>query len=100
MVAFTMNKAISDSLDVTLNERGKTHGAFADHARITQRLKLIAQEEYRFRAKRGQDPLSFKQLEAIDMILHKLGRVIAGESGFADHWLDIAGYASLINKDV
>jgi hypothetical protein len=36
--------------------------------------------------------------EAIDMILHKLARIAAGNPYFEDHWKDIAGYASLPPK--
>lgn len=80
------------------NERGKTHGDFVDHARITQRLKLAITTEYEHRRDRGQLPLSDTQREAIDMIVHKIGRIIAGDPSFADHWDDIAGYAHIANK--
>lgn len=81
-------------------ERGKTHGAFEDHARITQRFKDTFLIEQVKRTKRGQPRLTDTQKEAVDMILHKLGRIIAGESGFQDHWDDIAGYAKIARPDV
>jgi hypothetical protein len=34
--------------------------------------------------------------ESLDMITHQIGRIIAGDPGFADHWRDIAGYAQLV----
>jgi hypothetical protein len=34
--------------------------------------------------------------ESLDMIAHQIGRIIAGDPGFADHWADIAGYAQLV----
>ena len=30
------------------------------------------------------------------MIAHKIGRILAGDPSFQDHWADIAGYATLI----
>jgi hypothetical protein len=35
------------------------------------------------------------QKEAIEMICHKLGRILCGNPDTPDHWLDIAGYATL-----
>jgi len=78
-----------------LQERGKTHGDFADHARITQRLKAVMHDEMRKRVERGQLTLEDTQLESLDMIVHKIGRIIAGQADFHDHWDDIAGYAKL-----
>lgn len=80
-------------------ERGTTHGAFLDHARVTQRLKLVIHEELVKRQKRGQIPLSMQHVEALDMIMHKVGRIIAGDPTFQDHWDDIGGYAHIANKD-
>lgn len=79
-------------------ERGKTHGAFEDHAAATQRLKSAFYREHGKRQARNQTPLSETQLEAVEMILHKLGRIVAGDPNFADHWDDIAGYAVIANR--
>jgi hypothetical protein len=37
--------------------------------------------------------MSYVQREAIDMICHKLGRILSGDPSHPDHWLDIQGYA-------
>jgi hypothetical protein len=81
-----------------LAERGKTHGSFIDHARVTQRLKAVIEDELSRRFEREQDGLSMEQCESIDMILHKIGRIIAGNPNFDDHWDDIAGYAKLCSN--
>jgi len=88
----------SSSAELT-SERGKTHGNFSDHARITRRLKHIMVEEQVLRHRRGQPALNYQQCEALDMIAHKIGRIIAGEASFQDHWDDIAGYAHIANKE-
>lgn len=79
-------------------ERGKTHGSFADHARITLCMKELMQQELLNRQARGQSPLTDQHRESLDMITHKIGRIIAGDPTFQDHWDDIAGYAHIANK--
>ena len=80
-----------------LAERGKTHGDFNDHARATQKLKSVLSDELALRSERGQLGLSPTQYESLEMILHKIGRIIAGDADFQDHWDDIAGYAKIAN---
>ena len=73
-----------------LEERRKQHGDFAVHAAITQGLKAVAQSDVGNYAS-----LVPTQREAIDMILHKIGRILAGDPNHHDHWDDIAGYAKI-----
>lgn len=78
-----------------LIERGKTHGDYEEHARATQRLK----EVMRFQSQNGfacWAKLDEPQRESLDMIAHKIGRILAGDPDFRDHWDDIAGYAKLV----
>lgn len=75
-----------------LDERGSRYGAFTTHAEITQRLKMVAQK---FLHNSGKE-LDFDQQEALDMIFHKIGRIINGDPDYADSWVDIAGYAKLV----
>ena len=80
------------SVQQTLNERQSTHGDFADHARATQMLKTVIQNQP------GWKNLSAMQRESLDMIAHKMGRILAGNPNHADHWHDIQGYAKLIEN--
>ena len=75
--------------DPLLVERQKTHGSFADHARFTQDLKGIME------ATASWPPLSAQHKESLHMIVHKIGRILAGNPNFHDHWDDISGYAKL-----
>lgn len=77
---------------VDLAERKKTHGDFNDHARITQALKAAVSMD---RAR-----LLPIHNEAIDMILHKIGRICAGDPNVHDHWDDIAGYAKITSERI
>ena len=81
-----------DEVTQSLDERGKRYGNFLDHARVTQRLKTIAHQFAREHNKR----FDVDQAEALDMIFHKIGRVLNGDPNYADNWLDIAGYAKLV----
>lgn len=76
--------------DAMLDERGKTHGDFFDHAEATQSLKRM------MRASKNWDRLNDMQVEALDMIAHKIGRILAGDPNYKDHWDDLAGYARLV----
>jgi len=40
--------------------------------------------------------LAHDQQEALDMICHKIGRILNGDPDYADNWHDIAGYAQLV----
>lgn len=75
----------------TLAERGKRYGSFTDHAEITQFLKRALQNH------QGWSRLSGDQKEALDMIAHKIGRILSGDPNYADSWHDIAGYAKLVD---
>lgn len=33
------------------------------------------------------------------MIQHKIGRILNGDPAYADSWHDIAGYATLVEKE-
>lgn len=84
---------MTTDVNETLAERGSRYGKFKDHAEITQKLKnQIA--DFRFIHKKP--PLSPDQQEALDMICHKIGRIVNGDPNYADSWIDIAGYAKLV----
>lgn len=84
----------------TLANRQQTHGNYEDRARITQQLKYIISKELKLREQRGDAALTASMRESIDMILHKLGRIIAGNPRMSDHWHDIAGYATLVEMQI
>ena len=76
----------------TLEERGQRYGTFVGHAEVTQDLKRCMAHHL---AKRGKT-LTDDQWEALEMIAHKIGRIINGDPDYADSWVDIAGYAKLV----
>ncbi len=84
---------MTDTITQTLTDRGNRYGPFIGHAEVTQRLKRVMAEEL---AKRGK-PLADDQWEALEMIAHKIGRIINGDPDYDDSWVDIAGYAKLVS---
>lgn len=96
-IAARLAKRASTSTEQLLNERGKTHGDFAIHAGCTQALKAVIVYWTAQAGKRPTD-LDVQQREALDMIVHKIGRIVAGDPDFQDHWDDISGYAMLVSK--
>jgi hypothetical protein len=80
------------TVDTTLAERGARYGKFETHAWITQQLKEAMQRSD------GWSKLKYHHAEALDMIQHKIGRILNGDPDYADSWHDIAGYASLVEK--
>lgn len=80
------------SVDTVLDSRAKDYGKFIEGAEIMQMLKRLV---HNYIEQRGTQ-LAFDQRESIDMIIHKLGRIINGNPDKVDHWVDIAGYATLV----
>lgn len=79
------------TLTDTLEERGKRYGKFTGHASITQMLKDVMRNTSNW-----DDLLIHDQREALDMIAHKIGRILNGDPDYSDSWIDIAGYAQLV----
>ena len=81
-----------NNVNAILNERGKRYGDFLGHAAVTQQIKSVVFAHLYHRGK----ALSPDQQEAIDMIAHKIGRIVNGDPDYADSWVEIAGYAKLV----
>jgi len=82
------------SIDATLAERGSRYGEFEDGAAIMQSLKGV------MKSTDGWTRLSPPQREALEMIQHKIGRILNGDPNYSDSWVDIAGYAKLISDNL
>lgn len=87
--------SVSDLID----ERGTTHGDYSNTAKYIRQFKGIISRAGAERHQREQPQLTAQQAESLDMIVHKIGRILSGDPSFQDHWIDIAGYAQLANKE-
>jgi hypothetical protein len=72
-----------------LAERGSRYGEFKDNARVSQNIKVAMQDS------RWHD-LSSDKKEALEMIAHKMSRIINGDPEYIENFRDIAGYATLV----
>lgn len=78
-------------VNAILAERQGQHGNFALHANVTQHLKHTMKMGRNWEA-----GLVTYHREALEMIQHKVGRILEGDPNHVDHWADIAGYATLV----
>ena len=81
-------------LSETLMERKSTHGDFSNTALTSQLLKQVTKNGVSYNL------LSDVQKEALDMILHKISRIVDGDPNHKDSWHDIAGYAKLVEDRI
>jgi hypothetical protein len=79
-------------IDKLLVERGANYGRFQDQASISQELKCCLRNNSNWGMMEGYHQ------EALDMIAHKIARILNGNPDFLDSWDDIAGYAMLVSK--
>jgi len=81
-----------NDVDAILDERATTYGRFVDVAEIAQEIKATI----RIGDTNRSEELPADQIEALDMIASKIARILSGDSDYADSWIDIAGYATLV----
>ena len=83
------------SVAEVLEERGTRYGVFMGQAQIAQSLHIVLEQGMKLT---GKTRFSFApdELEAINMIINKIGRIYNGDPHYSDSWRDIAGYATLV----
>lgn len=74
----------------TLADRGKLYGSFEGHTRISQALKLAMLQTPKWAV------LADDQKEALEMVVHKIARILNGDPNYHDSWHDIIGYTKLV----
>lgn len=79
-------------IEATLKGRKARYGDFEQHAALTQSLKAVMY------AWPSWHELSDDKKEALEMIAHKIGRILNGDPDYRDSWHDIAGYAQLVAR--
>jgi hypothetical protein len=75
-----------------LDEREKTHGDYYQVSMMAQELKDAMRRGKKWRI------LDDMQRETLEMIASKISRILSGNPHESDHWRDIAGYATLIER--
>lgn len=77
-----------------LKERGNNYGEFPGHALLAQQLKQSVSSH------KGYEALSFTMKEALDMVCHKMARIVNGNPYYLDSWVDIIGYVQLVIDEI
>ncbi len=77
-----------------LAERGSRYGEFKDNARVSQAIKaaMIDSPNWEY--------LESDFREALEMMAHKISRILNGDSSYIDSWIDISGFATLIVNEL
>lgn len=84
----------SAGIDAVLAERGSRYGEFDEHARITQAVKRALVSG------RSWERMTDSQKEALEMVAHKMGRIVNGDPAYVDSWTDLIGYARLAEREL
>ena len=77
-------------IEQILEERGNRYGEFAEHARLTQEIKDT------LRSGSNWYKCTDSQMEALEMIAHKMARIVNGDPTYIESWRDIGGYNQLV----
>lgn len=83
---------MEETVNKILEEREKRYGSFQGHALIAQKLKKTMLKSSKW------SQLSSDKKEALEMIQHKVARILNGDPEYDDNWRDIAGYATLVEQ--
>lgn len=85
---------LSAGIDAVLAERGSRYGEFDEHARTTQAIKQA------LASGRSWAGMTDSQKEALEMVAHKMGRIVNGDPAYVDSWTDLIGYARLAEREL
>lgn len=88
------NLESKEEVQSILEQRGSRYGSFYDLATLSQDLKDT------MRAVPGWKKLTASQKEALDMIQHKIARMLNGDPTYEDNAVDIVGYSTLMMKNM
>lgn len=81
-------------IEEVLNQRQSTYGSFAKNAEVSQMLKYFMTQGTNYK----QMPVAHR--EALEMIVHKVARIVNGDPNYIDNWVDICGYSQLVIEEI
>ena len=81
------------TIDETLSERGSRYCKFSDLSIIDQQLKEVLHSAPNWSKLKPHHKVS------LEMIAHKISRILNGDPNYIENWRDISGYAA-ITKDI
>lgn len=81
-------------IEEVLNQRQATYGSFTKNAEVSQMLKYFMTQGTNYK----QMPVPHR--EALEMIVHKIARIVNGDPNYIDNWIDICGYSQLVIEEI
>lgn len=85
-------RVVDTHAQAIIEDREASHGDYTKQSRMSQALREA------FRTAPSWNKLTPPQRESLDMIAVKLSRILYGDPNVADHWTDLAGYATLVSN--
>lgn len=83
-----------ENIQNVLADRARTHGDFEHVAKMSQNLK------HQMQSVNAYMHLDYFMAESLEAIAAKIARILAGNARETDHWQDIAGYATLVVRQI
>lgn len=87
---------MSKELDQVLAERGSNYGDFSLQAKLSQDIKQVCFAHLNSHNEPGLKAFTPVMAESLELIIHKIARIINGNPEHVDSWRDISGYAQLV----
>lgn len=81
-------------IEEVLNQRQATYGSFTKNAEVSQMMKYFMTQGTNYK----QMPVPHR--EALEMIVHKIARIVNGDPNYIDNWVDIIGYSQLVIEEI
>ena len=81
-------------IEEVLNQRQTTYGSFTKNAEVSQMMKYFMTQGTNYK----QMPMAHR--EALEMIVHKIARIVNGDPTYIDNWIDICGYSQLVIEEI
>ena len=81
-------------IEEVLNQRQSTYGSFTKNAEVSQMMKYFMTQGTNYK----QMPMAHR--EALEMIVHKIARIVNGDPNYIDNWIDICGYSQLVIEEI
>ena len=83
-----------ENIQNVLADRARTHGDFEHVAKMSQNLK------HQMQSVNAYAHLDYYMAESLEQIAMKIARILSGNAMQVDHWQDIAGYATLVVRQI
>ena len=87
-----MNATNTTNVNEMLEGRAARYGSFEGHAKISQALKRAMQDSPNW------SRLTDVQKEGLEMVQHKVARMLNGDPSYLDNIIDIVGYSTLVKE--